>query len=57
MLKWKNYQHVEYEGYGYVRIRREFLQSEDDKFITILVQSDCEAIGVLLAIPSIPYSN
>jgi len=57
VLKWKNYQHVEYEGYGYVRIRREFLQSEDDKFITILVQSDCEAIGVLLAIPSIPYSN
>eukprot|EP00826_Nyctotherus_ovalis_P016400 TRINITY_DN14745_c0_g1_i2.p1 TRINITY_DN14745_c0_g1~~TRINITY_DN14745_c0_g1_i2.p1 ORF type:complete len:148 (-),score=38.61 TRINITY_DN14745_c0_g1_i2:393-836(-) len=52
VLKWKNCQYAICEGHNYVRIRGEFFKSEDEKFVTVLVQSDDEAIGVLLAIPS-----
>ena len=41
-----------YNRYNYIRTKGNFLQSEDDKFVTILVQSDDESIGVLLALPS-----
>lgn len=52
VLKWKNCQYATCEGHNYVRIRGEFFKSEDENFVTVLVRSDDEAIGILLAIPS-----
>lgn len=55
VLKWENYQYAVYEGYNYIRIRNSFLQFEDECFTIILVQSDDEGIGIVLAIPSIHF--
>ncbi len=57
VLKWNNYQCVKHEGYNYLRIRGNFVISEGGEFTTILVQSDDEGIGVLIAVPKVPIST
>ena len=54
VLKWENYQCITYKGYNYLRIRGEFLLSEDDDFTVTLIQSDDDKIGIIIVIPSIP---
>jgi len=53
VLKWASYQHVEYNGYNYIRIRGDLLLSEDEKFSTVLLQSDDNGIAILIDVPSI----
>ena len=53
VLKWENYQYTTYNGYNYIRIRGSFIKTENEKFLTLLVQSDDQRIGVIISLPSI----
>ncbi len=52
MIKWSNYEFAARDGFQYVRIKHNFVISNTPSFTLALVQSDDEAIGILLAIPS-----
>lgn len=51
VLKWTNYQHISYNGFNYVRIKGNFVITEDENFTMILIQSDDDAIGILISVP------
>jgi len=51
-LKWSNYSFAECDGYKYVRIRRDFILSDDEDYTTALIKSNDIDIGIFIAIPS-----
>ena len=52
VIKWSNYEFATRNGFQYVRIKHNFVISITSNFTLALVQSDDEAIGILIAIPS-----
>ena len=52
VLKWTNYDFVSFESYNYVRVKKDFIFSETDKYTIALIGTDDNNIGVVILIPS-----